>query len=500
VRGDRHLDEALNHRGNSPVEDSRLTFPENLMRRSLFLLAGLLLGATPTRAQQPARGRIEGEVTDSVHARPLAGALVTATRVAPEPGQFFGTYTDDKGRFRFDTLTAGRYQITFVASFLDSIEVVLPSREVTLAAGQQLRVDMATPPGAVFRGAACPGLAPGRGAVTGDLVDAETEQPIAGGRLAVVWSDLSVDRTSLRVESAKRVGAVTADSLGRFWLCGVPTGTPLFAQVQADQVVGAVIELVVDDSLGITRRRLSLSRRDARRSSDSTVAAGADTAQPRPLTGTATLKGLVLGQGGHPVGGAHVRVADAAPVAVTDSLGHFTLPGLPAGTQVAEVRRLGYPRARAQVDLRRGQAVSVTVQLTRVVSLDSVRVMAQRTRYAEFEERRRSPNGMARFLDEADIARRNAFDTSELLRMMPGMRVQGTGVDAIIVSTRSSSLLGASCPVNVVIDRMPNMDINMVNPRDIAGMEVYASDAAVPPQYAGLGGSGCGAVIIWTKR
>jgi hypothetical protein len=143
--------------------------------------------------------------------------------------------------------------------------------------------------------------------------------------------------------------------------------------------------------------------------------------------------------------------------------------------------------------------VSVTVQLTRVISLDSVRVMAQRTRYAEFEERRRS-NTTARFLDEQDIARRNAFDTSELLRMMPGMRVQGTGVDAIIVSTRSTSLLGASCPVNVVIDRMPNMDINMVNPRDIAGIEVYASDAAIPPQYAGLGGSGCGAVIIWTKR
>jgi hypothetical protein len=479
VRDDRDLDEAMSG------------------QRPLLALALLLLGAAPLRGQKP-RGRIEGEIIDSVHARKLVGALVMATRVAPEPAQSFGTLTDDAGRFRFDTLAAGRYQLSFVVPFLDSIAVVLPPRDVVLADGEQLRVDMATPPGAAFREAACPGTPPGRGAVVGEVVDADTDRPVSGARLAVVWAELSVERASLRVESTRRTEAVTTDSLGRFWLCGVPTGTALFAQVQHEQVVGAVIELVVDDSLGIVRRSLSLSRAEARRNVDTVVVAGADTVPPRPLTGTATLTGLVLSPGGLPLGGAHVRVVDTAPVSVTDSLGRFTLQRLPAGSQVAEVRKLGYPRARTLVELRPGRAASITVQLSRVVSLDSVLVLAQRTRYGEFEERRRS-NAWGRFLDQTEIAKRNAFDTSDLLRMMPGMQVRGNGNDAIVVSGRGpDSPFGGPCIVNVVIDGMSNMDINMVSPRDIGAMEVYSGPSTVPPQYASF--SSCGAVIIWTKR
>jgi hypothetical protein len=471
-------------------------------RRSIarhLILAAALLGGWAAQAQQPPRGRIEGEITDSVHARKLAGAMVMISRVSPA-GQFVTTISDGKGRFRFDTLRAGRYELTFVVPFLDSLDIVLPPRELVLAEDERVRVDLATPSGSTLRAAACPGvtLEPGRGAVIGEVMDAATDAPIRGARVAFEWSDLTFNRELMRAETTRHTGAVAIDPLGQFRLCGVPTATQLYLQVQTDKVAGSAVETIVDDSLGFIWRPLSLSVADARRLSDTAAVTGADTLHPRPLTGTATLSGRVRGQGGRPLAGVHVRVVDAAGAAVTDSLGRFELHSLPAGSQMAEARKLGYSEGRAQVELRSGRAVTWELELSRFVSLDSVRILAQRLRYRDFESRRRS-GGWGKYLDEEQIARRNAFDTSDLLNTTPGMRVVGSGYDAVLVSTRgASSLFNSGCTVNVIIDGMQHMDINMISPRDIGAMEIYPSAVGVPPQYASF--SNCGAVIIWTKR
>ena len=124
-------------------------------------------------------------------------------------------------------------------------------------------------------------------------------------------------------------------------------------------------------------------------------------------------------------------------------------------------------------------------------------IMAHRSNYSIFEDDRR--NGMGTYLTEEQITRRNASYTSELVRGMRGMRVVGDGMSAKLVSLRRKrSTSGASCSVNVVINGQQHMDINMIEPGDIGGIEVYPSANGVPLDY--VSDSSCGAVVIWTKK
>jgi hypothetical protein len=257
--------------------------------------------------------------------------------------------------------------------------------------------------------------------------------------------------------------------------------------------------MTVPDDVGVVLRNLSLSASAARTVAelDSLGAASASGAMaPRRLTGTAGLAGLVRAAGGQPLSGAEVRVLDAAGTAVTDSLGSFTLASLPAGTQVLEVRRIGYVLGQIPVELRTGRTVHQTVTLTRFVSLDSIRVVARRSQYRQYETRARR-TGMGRFLSQEDLEKRNAREMSDIVRMMPGFRVEGTGIFAKVVSSRHASAnLEGSCETNIVIDGLQYQDINLMNPQDVAAMEAYSSSLSAPLQYQ----SQCGVIVIWTKR
>ena len=467
--------------------------------RPCFLLAALVLAAPAVAAQSTAS--VEGTVTDSVHAKPAAGAMVFLTRTSPEPSEFRNVITDEKGRFHFDTLTAGRYSLSYATAYLDSLSITMPARELDLVDGQRARVEFATPSGATLRAAACPGLAlpKGQGAVIGQVTDADTDRPLTTAHVVVSWTDLSVD-SAFHPVTTQRGGAVAVDSLGRYRLCGVPTDTYLQVQVQDSGRAGSVITLSVGDEGGVLVRDLSLSDESARSlaslDSIATITANDTTVTPPLLTGTATVTGIVRGAGGQPLADAQLRVRDAAGVARTDSSGRFTLVNQPAGSQLLETRRVGYLLSQVPVELRGGRATEVTVTLTRIVNLDSVLVTARRARYPEFEQRRR--NGFGRYFDESDIEKRQPIETSDLFRMLPGFRVQGFGLDARIMSTRGMvSLSGhGGCPTNVVINGIQHQDINLIDAASVGAIEIYASSVGAPLQYDAF----CGVVVIWLKR
>jgi 5-hydroxyisourate hydrolase-like protein (transthyretin family) len=473
-------------------------FPVGL--RAAFAFAVLLAGARSLAAQSPASASVEGTVSDSVHAKPAAGAMVFLTRLAPEPSELRSAITDDKGRFHFDTLVAGRYSVSFATAYLDSLSINLPPREVNLADGQSVHVDFTTPSGATLRAAACPGvaIARGQGAVIGQVTDADSGRPLSTAHVAVSWLDLSVDST-LHPVSTEQGGEVAVDSLGRYRLCGVPTETYLQLQVQDSGRAGSVITLTVGDEGGVMVRDLSLSDESARSlaSLDSVAkAAAADTTATAPLlTGTATITGIVRGPSGQPLSEAQVRIRDAAGVARTDSSGRFALTGQPAGSQLLETRRVGYLLSQVPVELRGGKSVEAVVTLTRIVNLDSVLVTARRARYPEFEQRRR--RGFGRYFDESDIEKRHPFETSDLFRMLPGFRVQGFGLDARIISSRGShSFGGGGCATNVVINGIQHQEINLLDPINIGAVEAYPGPSGAPMQYD----SACGVIVIWMKR
>jgi hypothetical protein len=213
------------------------------------------------------------------------------------------------------------------------------------------------------------------------------------------------------------------------------------------------------------------------------------------LQGSAVIAGRVIDPKGLPLGGAMVRLADAAAAVRTDSTGSFTLSNLPPGTQMLEVRRLGYGVSQLPVHLRNGQRVSQTVELSRIIMLDSVRVIAEHATYGDFEVRARM--GLGRFLRESEIKASGVADLVSLTRMQPGFRIVGSGVGARVFSTRRMEYTGGpNCAANVVIDGNQNLEPGLVNPAEVAAMEFYATSMGAPNNFK----SDCGLILIWTKK
>jgi hypothetical protein len=473
-----------------------ITPPMVRAARGSFALLTLALATSPLRAQS-GLGRIEGVVTDSAHARWPEGASLLAIRTEP-PEHSGGAAVDSRGRYRIDSLPAGRYMVELSSPFLDSLEITLPGREVAVEAGRATRLDFAFPSGRTLRAAACPGLAlaSGSGAVIGRVVDAETDAPLVDARVAVAWRETTIDKKTLTPQVAERSGTVATDSLGRYRLCGVPTDDWLVLQVQRGTRAGTDVRVMVPDSAGIAVRQLSLSAA-ASRPIVAVADSSADSSATVPLSGTASVAGVIRGVGGLPLGEAQVRVLGTRGTSVSDARGRFSLGDLPSGTQVLEVRRIGYLLAQQPVELRGGRTVTQDVQLRRIVTLDSMRVLAQRSRYTEFEFNRKA-NRFGKFFTADSIEKRHPLYTSDLFRVTPGFSVSGFGLDAVVGSSRGrTSILGGNCAANVVIDGMPNQEINLISPFDIGAMEIYRAGEPAPVQY---NRGSCGVIVIWSKR
>ncbi len=464
--------------------------------RTLVLVA---LAATSLGAQQPARGRIAGEIRDSVHARPLDGAVVLVTRLEPRPSQFLSTVTDERGRYALDSLSAGRYSVAFSSALLDSLQLTIPPREVRLKDDERVRLDFALPSSHTLRMGACPGVnvPSGKGAIVGQVLDADADRALGGAQVVVTFTEIGVDKSTLTPVVHERAGSVRTDSLGQYHVCGVPTDSYVMMQVQHDGHAGSALRVTVDDEVGVLRRDLSLSAAGSRAIAvlDST-GSRADTAALPPLRGSAAISGTVRSGTGLPLARSQVRLLDAAPTAFTDSLGRFSLAGLPAGTQQLEVRHVGYQIARVPVELRDGRAVQQEIVLPRFAQLDTMRVVAKRSRYAEVQGRAKV-GAMGHVFDEAEIAKRQPREVSDLLRLVTGFRIRGEGLDAKIISTRGvTSLQTQLCEANIVIDGMQHQEINLIPASDVGVVETYSGPAGAPPQYD----SSCGVILIWTKR
>lgn len=466
-------------------------------------LSGFVAPSAHAQAGSAANGGwLDGKVTDSVHARPLGGVHVIAVGADSSPRMRGEATTDSSGKFHIDSLAPGRYMVGFESPLLDSLEIALPPRAVTVTAARSATVDLALPPAAKLRAALCPGvnLAEGTGVVYGHVVSAETEASMAGAVIALQWRELAVwDSTggkAMRTVSSDRAASVTTDADGWYRACGLPTGRWVSMQIQHEGRVGPELRTLVEDTLGIAIRHLSFSASSARDSS-----AFADSAAVARLGGSATLTGVVRGTAGTPIPSAEVHVLGARSTALTDAEGSYTLSGLPAGTQALEVRRIGYGLAGAWVDLRNETTTRRDVRLERIVSLDSVRIVATRTRYKEFAEHQKFALG-GRFLGPEKLQRMHFSRTSDIIRSLGGYVVENRGGRARVLSIRGAST--RPCVVNVAIDGFSGwsddpdaFSVDDVPPNLIGAMELYQGGGMPSsPEYD----RGCGAIVIWTKR
>ncbi|CAN5908126.1 hypothetical protein BH11GEM1_BH11GEM1_07820 [soil metagenome] len=137
----------------------------------------------------------------------------------------------------------------------------------------------------------------------------------------------------------------------------------------------------------------------------------------------------------------------------------------------------------------------VTGTTPRAVTLDSVRVVAPRSRYAQFEYNRRT-NLFGKFLTADDIGRSSATELTELLGGLGGFVVAGHGADATVLSRLAKAEHPTCRESNVVIDGIPRAGMNYLPPSQVAGVEIYRDGATAPGPYRG----DCGLIVIWTKR
>ena len=122
----------------------------------------------------------------------------------------------------------------------------------------------------------------------------------------------------------------------------------------------------------------------------------------------------------------------------------------------------------------------------------------------------RRDRGQGRFLGPEEIDDRTVTQTSEFLRRVPLIRLQyrGTSKEPVIgrgiVNFRGGT---GACYPDVVLDGMKVREggavltirfDDLVAPLEVEAIEVYAGGATVPRQW--LSDSGCGLIVIWTKR
>jgi hypothetical protein len=450
------------------------------LRRGALALLALTSFVPSLAAQSPATGRLVGTVSGKSPAPAATGAAVEATRVDPEPVLSFRTTVDANGRYRFDSLPPGAYELHVTTPRLDALGLYVPDRRITVDANRDARVDFALPSGAALRDAMCPGLAlgKGQGVVVGHARNADTEHPLIGATVVVSWTELAVDRATLKPTGEERIATVATDDRGEYRLCGVPTGSSLSLQLQHGDDASAEVKLAVSEDDGVVTRDLSLI-------ADAVV------------SGNAILVGTVRGAGGQPLANAELRVVGARSSAVSDATGRYSLAALPPGTRMLTVRRIGYEVLETPVELRAAQTVQRDVQLMRVVSLDSMRVVALRSQLPQFEfDRRSNPFGI--YLGPEEIERRGKVSqTADMLVGLPGVTVRGHGSNAQVTSIHGRNGSGACAGMRILQDGLVHLgSVNDVSPSMIAAIEIFTQGAFAPTQYSVRGS--CGVMVIWT--
>jgi hypothetical protein len=455
-----------------------------MIKRTLSLL---LIATAPLPAQSkpaPAKtgmAQIVGAVVDSVNGGLLSGATILLQ------GAQRSVDTDSAGRFKFDSVPPGTYQLGVFHPVLDALDISIATKPFHAAADSASVVILAVPSPATIVNSRCGNTASrdGASAILGHVSDPETLAPVAGAEVSVAWSEIEVSKT-VGIRNTPHLLTDTTDSDGAYKLCGLPSALQATLKARRGGAVTGEIPISLGNRpIEVQGRSLLLSKNDS-----------------TTKTGNATVSGIVILEGNPPDAISRVEVEGTGIAAVTNAKGEFTLVNLPAGTRNIVARHLGYAVQSAAVDLNPREQQHVTIKLPKYVAMmDPVLVTARRNVALDkvgFNMRKKSAFGY--FLDADRIANMHPIYVSDILRRVPGLRVgYGPHGEAVVSSTRD---LGSSC-VDYWVDDVPFVELdpgeinNFVNGGEVVAAEVYQSGTA-PAQYVRNGGS-CTTIVLWTR-
>jgi len=476
------------------------------VRLHLTLLpAGLLLAsATSLGAQSPALGGVDGTLRERIVTRSVR-VIVSLVQLASEATVSRSARPDGQGRFRVDSLPAGRYLMQISTPTLDSLDLTMPPREVRIDGGRTLRTEAVLPFGAELRDLVCHSgrLGEGTVAVAGRVLDADTEKPLAGAEVVATWTDVIADGLN-KPKTKKRSVVAKSGAQGEYRLCGIPGGTTLALRLQQADKGTPFVRLTISQDEGVVVRDLSISPRSAPRVAllDSIARLGdraqSDTsARALELTGTATVTGMVRGAGAVPLAGVAVRVRDARSSTFTDSAGKFVLGDLPAGTQILQTLHAGYPLTEVAVELRPGRSTEQNVLMVRNARPDSAR--SESTLYKEFDTHRRA-YAFGQFVGVEEVMQKEKVvtETVDLFADMLGFTALGHGAEARLISNEALAAQPSCRSARIVAEGTDGFAINDIPPNQVGAIEAYANSQFVPERYAGK--AECGLIVIWMRK
>lgn len=225
--------------------------------------------------------------------------------------------------------------------------------------------------------------------------------------------------------------------------------------------------------------------------------------------------GHIVGDGSNnPIVTADIELLDdrgnVVTRAVSDSTGHFLLRTTQAGNYRLRASALGY-----QTVTTPGITVDFAeqFQVRVVMSPDAVLLAPLEIRARSrpllsgmtlqgYQERREKGLGFAITAD--DIEERHGRSVTDMLRMVPGVRVEFVfGGSRVSIPSAATRFGGRTCEVKVYLDGLAfawgASTLDDIPTYDIHAIEVFRSLAELPPELAGPE-SECGVIAVWTRR
>jgi hypothetical protein len=451
-----------------------------------------------------------GIVYDSLAGGPLADAVVQFLALDDSiAGRIVGTRTDAAGRFRFDGLPPGRYAADFAHPAVDTMGFERSAREFTLRTGTQV-VGLGSPsPRTVFR-EVCRGPRTGvsTAVLVGQVIDAATRAPLSGATVLVTRTGTAIVGDSVMRQDVTDVTEVGDN--GTFVICEPPDDASISIGAAHGADTSGVIPMRMPDA---NVRHVTLTIGQARRVTAQVGRTADDPFGRRELVwrGPARLRGVVTNPAGVPMSGARVGVIGTGREAVTNESGTWALDSLPEGTQVVEVRAIGYEPMRPVVQLAGevAQVIDVTL-LYRTITLDEVMVRGSYERNLELFEQRRRTSASGYFMRPEEIELRPSEQVmARLLEGMPRVLVRcSIGCSVTMLSGMSRpggsdaqpSSSREQCVPNLYIDGLLQRmnDFNFLSAGQVAALEVYPRRLGVPPEFMNMHND-CGSIVIWTR-
>ncbi len=438
---------------------------------------------------------VTGSLFDSLSGRDMPGAVVRIPELGRE------TTTDFLGRFRFDSVTVGVWDVVADYAPLAAHDIVRVQGVADIVEAQRVDIALAVPSLRTLWTNVCQGrpVPEGSGGFVAGVVRDASGSPMSGAAVEFTWKLPPGDSTIQ--------WRLSADSAGRYLAC-VGAGAGVTVRAMRDSLSSVPVtfsfvpaRVAARDVVLATDEEAEAIRVDSARMVD----AGGRGAG-------ATVDGTVRDPGGRGIATARVRVLDVLGEARVGGNGGFAFHGVPPGQHLVSIEAIGYERARRVVRVGAGDSAHIDVRLGRLATLRTVTVAERERVHALRQE-----------IDSRVLAGHGyVSDSTKLMKYsaiwgafnVPNARVRNVGSSFTVEVSRVSMGRGFQgirwCTPQVYLDdARADFDKLSSYPREeIALLEFYSRIANAPLRYTGSGtgiSSGvsdgtCGAVLVWTKN